>query len=233
MSHRRPLPVLVLLFAFAFPILAAAQTPPADLEPRYQKWLEEVALLMSPKEKSAFLALGKDYQRDTFIRRFWEVRDPFPQTPQNELKDRWEQRIAIARERFGGVSDDRARMLLFNGEPAEVYPVHCEVLMPLEIWSYSGTERIRGSFTLVFVARGRANYKLWYPNDGLSPLLSGDARVPIDNPARGYQAIGELCSRGEDVSSRLAEALDWRQIEASQKLIPKPGEEWLATFSSY
>jgi hypothetical protein len=46
------------------------------------------------------------------MRRFWEVRDPFPQTPQNELKDRWEQRIAIARARFGGITDDRARMLL-------------------------------------------------------------------------------------------------------------------------
>jgi VWFA-related protein len=242
MPLRRSLRLLLLL---AFPLLfsissslpASGQTPKAaditDLEPRYRTWLEDVALLMSPKEKAVFLALKKDYQRDTFMRRFWEVRDPFPQTPQNELKDRWEQRIAIARERFGGVADDRARMLLFNGEPAEIYPVHCEVLMPLEIWSYPGTDRIRSSFTLVFVARGRANYKLWYPNDGLSPLLSGDARVPIDNPTRGYQAIGELCSRGEDVSSRLAEALDWRQIETSQKLIPKPGEEWLATFSSY
>src|SRR3954463_8547820 len=110
MPYRRSL--LVLLFAFAFPILVAAQTPPADLDSRYQKWLEEVALLMSPKEKAAFLALGKDYQRDTFIRRFWEVRDPFPQTPQNELKARWEERAEIARARFGNLADDRARMIL-------------------------------------------------------------------------------------------------------------------------
>jgi Ca-activated chloride channel homolog len=212
---------------------ASPQPDAAALEPRYQRWLEDVALLISPKEKAVFLALKKDYQRDTFMRRFWEVRDPFPQTPQNELKDRWEQRIAIARERFGGVSDDRARMLLFNGEPAEVFPVHCEVLMPLEIWTYPGTERIRGSFSLVFIAHGRSNFQLWSPNDGLSPLLSADMRVPVDNPARGYQAIGELCSRGEDISSRLAEAVDWRRVEASQKLVPKPGEEWLSTFSSF
>jgi len=87
-------------------------------------------------------------------------------------------------------------MLLFNGEPAEVFPVHCEVLMPLEIWTYPGTERIRGSFTLVFIAYGRSNFKLWSPNDDLSPLLSADMRVPVDNPARGYQAIGELCYAG-------------------------------------
>jgi Ca-activated chloride channel homolog len=235
----RPHPLFALSLFFALfaslPALgqAPAPTDAADLAPRYRTWLEDVALLISTKEKAVFLALKKDYQRDTFMRKFWEVRDPFPQTPQNELEDRWEQRVAIARERFGGLSDDRARMLLFNGEPAEVYPVHCDVLMPLEIWSYPGTERIRGSFTLVFIARGQRNFKLWYPNDGLPPLLAGDARVPIDNPARGYQAIGELCSRGEDISSRLAEAIDWRRIEASQKLVPKPGEEWLATFSSF
>ncbi|HSS75640.1 MAG TPA: VWA domain-containing protein [Thermoanaerobaculia bacterium] len=232
MFLRRSIVFLLLAF-FAFAQILIAQTSPADLEPRYQRWLEDVALLISPKEKAVFVALKKDYQRDTFMRRFWEVRDPFPQTPQNELKDRWEQRVAIARERFGGVSDDRARMLLFNGEPAEVFPVHCEVLMPLEIWSYPGTERIRGSFSLVFIAYGRANFKLWSPNDGLSPLLSADMRVPVDNPSQGYRAIAELCSRGEDIASRLAEALDWRRVEASQKLIPKPGEEWLSTFSSY
>ncbi len=234
MSLRRTLPFFLLAVFFVFaPIVTVAQTVPEDLAPRYRTWLEDVALLISPKEKAVFLALKKDYQRDTFMRKFWEVRDPFPQTPQNELKDRWEQRVAIARERFGGVSDDRARMVLFNGEPAEVYPVHCEVLMPLEIWTYPGTDRIRSTFTLVFVARGRSNYRLWYPNDGLSPLLSGDSRVSMNDVSRGSQQIAELCSRGEDITSRLAEALDWRQIETSQKLVPKPGEEWLSTFSSF
>jgi Ca-activated chloride channel family protein len=236
MLFRRSRLLLALsLVFFSFASLPASGQSPdaAGLAPRYRTWLEDVALLISPKEKAVFLALKKDYQRDTFMRKFWQVRDPFPQTPQNEFEDRWEQRVAIARERFGGVSDDRARMLLFNGEPAEVLPVHCDVLLPLEIWSYPGTERIRGAFTLVFMAYGRSNYKLWYPNDGLTPLLSGDTRVPRDNPSQGLQALGELCSRGEDIAARLAEALDWRQIETSQKLIPKPGEEWLSTFSSF
>src|ERR1700681_1960629 len=177
MFLRRSLPILLVFFFVFSPILTTAQSLPDDLAPRYRTWLEDVALLISPKEKAVFLALRKDYQRDTFMRKFWEVRDPFPQTPQNELEDRWEQRVAIARERFGGLSDDRARMLLFNGEPAEVYPVHCDVLMPLEIWSYPGTERIRGSFTLVFIAHGQRNFRLCYPNDGLPPLLSADMRV--------------------------------------------------------
>jgi len=234
MPYRRSLPLLVLCFLVFAPLLAAQAPPnPSDLPPRYQKWLEDVALLIGPKEKAVFLGLARDYQRDAFIRRFWQVRDPFPQTPQNELQERWEKRVEIARARFGGLGDDRARMLLFNGEPAEVFPVRCEVLMPLEIWTFSNTERIRGDFTLVFIAHGASHYQLWYPTDGLSPLLSAGLRVPVDDPVRGFQAIAELCTRGEDVASRLAEAIDWRRVETSQKLVPKPGEEWLATFSSF
>ena len=30
-------------------------------------------------------------QRDAFIRRFWGVRDPFPQTARNEFQERWEE----------------------------------------------------------------------------------------------------------------------------------------------
>ncbi|HEY2292202.1 MAG TPA: GWxTD domain-containing protein, partial [Thermoanaerobaculia bacterium] len=87
--------LLLVLLALSLPALAAppSETPvPADLGPRYQAWLEEVAPLISPQERTAFLGLQKDYQRDAFIRRFWDVRDPFPQTPVNELRVRWEQR---------------------------------------------------------------------------------------------------------------------------------------------
>src|SRR3978361_1379726 len=83
-----------------------ADLAPKDLAPKYEAWLEEVAPLISPVEKKAFLGLPKDYQRDAFIRRFWDVRDPFPQTPVNELRVRWDQRAEIARQRFGNLTDD-------------------------------------------------------------------------------------------------------------------------------
>ena len=36
----------------------------AALPARFQKWLEEVALLISPAERAAFLALHEDFRRD-------------------------------------------------------------------------------------------------------------------------------------------------------------------------
>ena len=103
----RALLLVVLALVLSAPLLAAPPEPaaPADLAPRYQAWLEEVAPLIDAKEKTAFLALQKDYQRDAFIRRFWDVRDPFPQTPVNELRARWEQHAGIARQRYGNMFD--------------------------------------------------------------------------------------------------------------------------------
>ncbi|HSS48867.1 MAG TPA: hypothetical protein VLX28_07970, partial [Thermoanaerobaculia bacterium] len=70
MYLRRSLLILVFALLVFAPVLSIAQTVPDDLAPRYRTWLEDVALLISPKEKAVFLALKKDYQRDTFMRKF-------------------------------------------------------------------------------------------------------------------------------------------------------------------
>ncbi|HEY8020719.1 MAG TPA: GWxTD domain-containing protein, partial [Thermoanaerobaculia bacterium] len=160
LSGRRRLSLLVLLAFATFPSYAAAKPKaaepapiPADLPARHVAFLEETAPLLSPKERGTFLALKEDYQRDTFIRRFWEVRDPFPQTTRNEFQEVWQERVALARKEIGDLSDDRARMLLLNGKPAQKLLSHCsDVLLPLEIWHYDHTEHIRGGFSLVFVS---------------------------------------------------------------------------------
>ena len=43
-------------------------------------------MLITQAERDAFLALGKDYQRQAFIDAFWHARDPYPQTARNEFR---------------------------------------------------------------------------------------------------------------------------------------------------
>jgi VWFA-related protein len=235
----RPLTRLLLPLLFlALPALAAQETPAAvasdsNLDPRHRKFLEEVAPLINEKERAAFLALRQEYQRDAFIQRFWQQRDPFPKTAVNELRVNWEDRVRIAKERFDNLAEDRALMLLFNGEPPEVLRSPCpDVFLPMEIWYYPGTDRLRGEFTLVFVRRGA--FKLWYPGEGVSALLTFSNEIRRNASGSGpalQQAILESCPRGDEVLSRLGLALDWTRVK--DKVIPDPGGEWLSTFLSY
>src|SRR4051794_135735 len=80
---------------------SAADRRIADLEPKYRQWLTEVDLILRKEERVAFLALKEDYQRDGFIQKFWESRDPYPETPQNEFKDAWYSRLDEAQKEYG------------------------------------------------------------------------------------------------------------------------------------
>lgn len=220
MRHKLHLLALLLL---APPALAQ------ELDPRHQKFLEEVAPLMDEKERAAFLSLRQEYQRDAFVQRFWQQRDPFPKTAVNEYRVRWEDRVRIAKERFGDLKGERAQMLLFLGEPAEVLRSPCvDVLAPMEMWYYPGTDRIQGDFTLVFL---QPSYRLWHSSEGLSAMLSHSLAA---SGARGMlleQTIQLNCPHGEELLARIAIVLDWDRVK--DKVIPDPGEEWLTTFLSY
>src|SRR5436309_10426419 len=120
------------------------------LPAKYQQWLAEVDPLITEEEKSAFLALDKDYQRDAFIKRFWEVRNP-NKGAHNMFQERWDERVEEAKRRFGNLEDERARVLLLNGEPAAIMVSSCSTLLwPLEAWYYHGSDRLREDFLLVF-----------------------------------------------------------------------------------
>jgi len=58
-----------------------------DLKPVYQRWLgEDVAYIITPEEKRAFLMLSSDDQREQFIDVFWRRRDTNPATSENEYR---------------------------------------------------------------------------------------------------------------------------------------------------
>jgi len=244
---RRP-PLLFLLLAFAALVpsaslpaaaakpAAATKAPepiPEDLAPRHRDFLVLAGPLMSPKERAAFLALKQDYQRDAFVRKFWQVRDPFPQTAVNEFQERWEGRARLAREKYGNLTEDRSRILLWNGEPAHTFQSHCsEIFLPLEIWTYDKNEFSRTGFSLVFVQTAGSTWRLFYPSEGISALLAFDVRTRYPQGPTPDLIEGS-CAQGSDIVSALGSTLDWSRVEEKVKLVPQVGEEWLSTFSAY
>ena len=97
----------------------ARQEAIEKLSEKYQTWLVTVDLLITDEEIATFLALDKDYQRDAFIKRFWAARNTYKSTARNEFQDRWEANVELALATFEQLDDDRARILLLNGAPAD------------------------------------------------------------------------------------------------------------------
>ncbi|MEO1087563.1 MAG: GWxTD domain-containing protein, partial [Acidobacteriota bacterium] len=96
---------------------------PDPITEKHLRWLVEVQPLMTRKEYNYFRTLERSYQRAAFIEAFWRVRDPFPRTARNELKERWPYRIAEAKSKWGTLEDDRSRIFTIHGPPAGSYEV--------------------------------------------------------------------------------------------------------------
>jgi GWxTD domain-containing protein len=95
------------------------------LETPYKHWLnEDVAYIITDEERSAFLQLSNDEERDQFIEQFWLRRDPTPDTVENEYKEEHYRRIAYANEHYPagipGWKTDRGRIYIVFGPPDEI-----------------------------------------------------------------------------------------------------------------
>src|SRR3970040_2104176 len=82
-------------------LFLAGAAPAAAPQPEEKKWLQEdVAFILTPEEREAFLHLNSDEEREQFIEQFWLRRDPTPDSVENEFREEHYRRIASANERF-------------------------------------------------------------------------------------------------------------------------------------
>ncbi len=177
---------------------ATAVSKTQDLPPKYKNWLsEEVVYIITQKEKSAFLQLESDRERDLFIEAFWRQRDPVPETPENEFKEEHYRRIRYANETYGkgsskpGWKTDRGRMFIILGKPRDVtsYGAESSNLVPIEVWFYQGDfgGGLPSAFYLVFFQEeGIGDYILY------SPLRHGPKKLLESYDGDPNQAVNVL-----------------------------------------
>jgi Ca-activated chloride channel family protein len=253
MRARRRLTLLSLLVLSLLPPLAstasAADNKPTRAErkaekeaiqklpPQYRDWLETVELLISDQEIRTFLTLDKDYQRDAFIKKFWDVRNPYHATT-NNFQERWEQKVAEARREFGSLTDDRSRVLLLNGLPESRLESHCAgIIWPLEVWYYVTGERIHSEMVVVFYRHwGAGPFRIWTSADGLGVLFSGGAAT--NGGGQSLSTIASDCRDGDKLAGAIgfvsAQGAQYDLIEA--RMLEKPSEqkgEWVSSFNAY
>lgn len=107
-------------------------------------------------EQSKYIATGDEIKRweslkdieakKNFLFNFWKLRDPNPNTPENDRKLEYFERVKKADEMFRGTRErgwrsDRGRVYIVYGEPSEIdrYPNEMDAY-PYEIWSYNNIE---------------------------------------------------------------------------------------------
>ena len=67
-------------------------------------WADDVSIIITDEERKAFKKLTKDEERENFSENFWLVRDPTPDTPENEFRDQYYERVDY---RYGDRNYDR------------------------------------------------------------------------------------------------------------------------------
>ena len=116
-----------------------------NLPQKYQQWLDaEVIWILTPEERTAFLKLPSDEERDEFIKAFWERRNPKPDSAENEFKKEYYRRMAFANAHYAGSfpgwKSDRGRTYIMYGPPDEIdsHPAHgvMNYAKPTEFWRY-------------------------------------------------------------------------------------------------
>ena len=218
---------------------ARATSPPAatdaPLSRRWSDWLAEVAPLITDAERAAFLALPHDYEREQFVRRFWQVRDPYPQTGRNELEERWQERVKTARQQLARSRGRPGAHVPAHGPPASTSKPRCSALVrPVEVWTWQEGDLVKGSFAVAFVqpaGRPDGRFRIWEPSEGLRSLLlappPGDDEAASQCRSRG----GVLPRRG---SRRCARRHHQLEPQLARGVGPKaPDPEWLQSFSAH
>lgn len=222
---------------------AASAAGLKDLPERYQQWLEDVEPLISKPERKDFLKLEKNYQRDAFIERFWAVRDPVPETRENEFQGRYLSRLDEARALYDSLADDRARLYVLNGAPSSVFETDCGVYTwPLEIWRYSYAEQANRSVTAILYQPSAAGrFRLWIPAEGHGALL---VRIPpaftIEAQRQAfYRLVSEHCAELQSTIQSLL--IEFRGVELENgagaiRAMSTPRSqdpEWTASFHAF
>lgn len=96
-----------------------------ELDSQYKKWLnEDVVYIISPEERSAFVHLTTNEEREQFIEQFWQRRNPDPDSADNTFKEEHYRRIAYTNEHYAsgipGWKTDRGRIYIMWGPPDEI-----------------------------------------------------------------------------------------------------------------
>ena len=161
-----------------------------ELKKAYIEWIKDHDPILTQSERDAWKKLETDDEREKFIEHVWNVRDPDPDTEENEFKEQFYERVAYANEHFSsgkpGRLTDRGRIYIKFGKPdsIESHPTGgpyerppwegggSTSTYPFEKWFYRHIPNVRSGIELEFVdPTGSGEYRLARNPDEKDALL--------------------------------------------------------------
>jgi len=199
-----------LVVAFSLLLAATALAGPEKLSPELRTWLEDVSPILTRTERAVFQKLQTNAEREKFVRFFWRMRDPLPDTTVNEFQKEYEERVRFADQNFGhyspkrGSQTDRGFFYLVLGPPLERHFFTTESqVWPNELWFYKGTLEygLPDYFYLIFYQpEGIGDYRLY------SPGVDGPEKLAIPIGGGGNMNRSQALEAIRKANSELASA---------------------------
>lgn len=176
----------------------------------YVKWITDVDPILTNSERDAWRRLQTDDEREQFITIFWRLRDPDPDTEENEFKDQFYERNAYADEHFSsgkpGRLSDRGRIYIKFGAPDEIesHPAGGQyertsaegggstTTYPFERWFYRHIPGVSSGVELEFVdPTGSGEYRLARNPDEKDALIQIPGAGPTLGEIYGFETRAE------------------------------------------
>ncbi|MDX6613708.1 MAG: hypothetical protein QOD75_2894 [Blastocatellia bacterium] len=144
----------------------------------FKQWVVDVEPIIRPGELEAWKKLRTDDEREHFIAEFWNLRDPSPDTSENEYREGYYERMAYVNEHFAsgvpGYKTDRGRIYLKYGKPDDIesHPAGgpyqrqsyegggSTATYPFEIWFYRHIPGLTGAEVEFVDPTGSGQYRL-------------------------------------------------------------------------
>ena len=225
------------LMLLAIPHSPVGGEAPPELPAEFREWLVTVETLITDEERDYFLSLEENFRRGAFIDRFWQVRDPYPDTVRNEFRETWISRVDDALQEFGSLTDDRARFFMLNGWPNGIRLINGRVLdrcferdREQETWFYHRTDRVEAEFAVYFFRPqfpSDSEYRAWLLDERLDPAHR--SRLPVTDPTLFCDSDAHQWA----MKRITYDSTYYRTLIAEHMALPEPNSrEWVATFAA-
>jgi len=178
-------PGVLLVFVLSF---VSCSSKAIHKEPFEDDFFEKTQIIMSRNEVKIYKHLPDKESREKFAEDFWKLRDPNPETDENENKIEFERRIEFAdkwfREKVGsgrGWESDRGKVYILLGEPDErntqqetiIDRTNTEKRVLVEYWVYQYYR-----LSLRFVDDG--SFSIYHLDQWSTDLLSAIERAKFE-----------------------------------------------------